>query len=195
LSPRQSNSQQRVRVISGKWRSRVLRFPDVDGLRPTGDRVRETLFNWLAPSIHGARCLDLFSGSGALCFEALSRGASECLALEKNSQALVTLNENKTLLEASGLTIQRADSLAYLRNKPGQPFDIAFVDPPFDLNLLTQACALLEQNHWLKNGGLIYCEHATRDNNVSTPTNWRVERSKITGGVNTILYSRIEPTT
>ena len=129
-------ARQRVRIIAGKWRSRVLTFPSVDGLRPTGDRIRETLFNWLAPNIAGANCLDLFSGSGALCFEALSRGAAGCLALEKNAKALATLNENKTLLDAAELTLRRSDTLAFLGSSPDKPFDIVFVDPPFDLNVI-----------------------------------------------------------
>jgi 16S rRNA (guanine966-N2)-methyltransferase len=187
------STKQRVRIIAGKWRSRLLTFPDVDGLRPTGDRIRETVFNWLAPTIGGARCLDLFSGSGALCFEALSRGARDCLALEQNSQALTALNQNRGLLDASALTIKRADTLAYLGNSPDQPFDIVFVDPPFQANLLTQVCALLEQNHWLKDGSLIYCELSSRHNQLLAPANWRVERSKSAGEVSYILYSRIEP--
>lgn len=85
-----------VRIIGGIWRSRNLRFISVDGLRPTGSRIRETLFNWLAPTIEGARCLDLFAGSGALCFEALSRGAESCIAIEANSQAVSELRHNQT---------------------------------------------------------------------------------------------------
>ena len=187
------SARQRVRIIAGKWRSRLLTFPEVDGLRPTGDRIRETVFNWLAPTISGTRCLDLFSGSGALCFEALSRGARDCLALEQNSLALAALNENKALLGASALTIKRADTLTYLGDSPDQPFDIVFVDPPFQANLLTQVCTLLEQNRWLKDSSLIYCELSSRHNQLLAPANWRVERSKTAGEVSYILYSRIEP--
>jgi 16S rRNA (guanine966-N2)-methyltransferase len=184
-------ARQRVRIIAGKWRSRVLTFPSVDGLRPTGDRIRETLFNWLAPNIAGANCLDLFSGSGALCFEALSRGAASCLALEKNAKALATLNENKTLLDAAELTLRRAETLAFLGSSPDKPFDIVFVDPPFDLNALTDVCALLENNQWLTADSLIYCELSARHNSFAPPPNWRIERSKAAGGVNYLLYSRI----
>lgn len=183
--------RQRVRIIAGKWRSRVLTFPSVDGLRPTGDRIRETLFNWLAPNIVGANCLDLFSGSGALCFEALSRGAADCLALEQSPKALAALTENKVLLAAAELTLRRTDTVAYLRNSPDKPFDIVFVDPPFDLNLLTETCALLEDNHWLTADSLIYCELSARHNSFAPPPNWRIERSKAAGGVNYLLYSRI----
>ena len=183
--------RQRVRIIAGKWRSRVLTFPSVDGLRPTGDRIRETLFNWLAPNIVGANCLDLFSGSGALCFEALSRGAADCLALEKSPKALAALAENKTLFDAAELTLHRADTVAYLRNSPDKPFDIVFVDPPFDLNLLTETCTLLEKYQWLAVDSLIYCELSARHNNFAPPPNWRIVRSKAAGGVNYLLYSRI----
>ena len=183
--------RQRVRIIAGKWRSRVLTFPSVEGLRPTGDRIRETLFNWLAPNIAGASCLDLFSGSGALCFEALSRGAADCLALEKSPKALATLNENKTLFDAAELTLRRADTVAYLSNSPDKPFDIVFVDPPFDLNVLSEVCALLEDNQWLTADSLIYCEFSARHNSFAPPPNWRIERSKSAGGVNYLLYSRI----
>jgi 16S rRNA (guanine966-N2)-methyltransferase len=184
-------ARQRVRIIAGKWRSRVLTFPSVDGLRPTGDRIRETLFNWLAPNIVGANCLDLFSGSGALCFEALSRGAAHCLALEKSAKALATLNEYKTLFDATELTLRRADTVAYLGNSPDKPFDIVFVDPPFDLNILTEVCALLENNQWLTGDSLIYCELSARHNSFAPPPNWRIERSKAAGGINYQLYSRI----
>jgi len=183
--------RQRVRIIAGKWRSRVLTFPSVEGLRPTGDRIRETLFNWLAPNIAGASCLDLFSGSGALCFEALSRGAGDCLALEKSPKALAALNENKTLFNTAELTLRRADTVAYLRNSPDKPFDIVFVDPPFDLNVLTEVCTLLENNHWLAADCQIYCEFSARHNSFAPPPNWRIEKSKAAGGVNYLLYSRI----
>lgn len=186
--------KQQIRIIAGKWRSRLVAFPDVVGLRPTGDRIRETLFNWLAPSISGSRCLDLFAGSGALCFEALSRGAAYCLALEKHPQAAGCLADNKILLDASGLTITRKDTLAHLQQRPDKPFDIVFVDPPFDANLLTDACNLLEKNDWVANGGLIYCELSTQQNNFTPPANWQVVRNKVTSGVTYLLFSRIEST-
>ena len=186
-------TKQKVRIIAGKWRSRLLGFADIPGLRPTGDRIRETLFNWLTPDINGARCLDLFCGSGALCFEALSRGAGHCLALEQNPQAVACLNESKRLLDASGLTIAQTDTLLQLRTPPETPFDIAFVDPPFDLNMVTEVCALLEDNRWLATGGLIYCELPAQCNDFAPPANWQVLRNKVSGGVNYILFSRIEP--
>ncbi len=185
--------KQQIRIIAGKWRSRQLRFADVDGLRPTGDRIRETLFNWLAPDISGARCLDLFSGSGALSFEALSRGASHCLALEQHPNAIACLSETKSLFDAPELTIAHKDTLKYLQQRPDKAFDIVFVDPPFGLNLITEVCFLLEQNGWIANGGAIYCELSAQQANFEPPANWQVMRNKATGGVNYILYTRIEP--
>jgi 16S rRNA (guanine966-N2)-methyltransferase len=186
--------KQQIRIIAGKWRSRQIRFPEVSGLRPTGDRIRETLFNWLAPEIHGARCLDLFSGSGAFCFEALSRGAAYCLALEKHPQAIACLTENKSLLDASELVIAQQDTLKYLRQRADKPFDIIFVDPPFDLNLINEVCSLLEENGWVSDGGMIYCELPSQQNNFAPPGNWQVSRNKVASGVKYTLFYRIEPT-
>jgi 16S rRNA (guanine966-N2)-methyltransferase len=186
--------KQQIRIIAGKWRSRQIRFPNIDGLRPTGDRIRETLFNWLAADIPGSRCLDLFSGSGALCFEALSRGASHCLALEQHPQAINCLTETKSLLNASELTIAHKDTLKYLQQSADNPFDIVFIDPPFDLNLINEVCTLVEQNGWIASGGAIYCELPAQQNNFAPPANWQVSRNKRSSGVNYILFSRIEPT-
>ncbi|MDG1819509.1 MAG: 16S rRNA (guanine(966)-N(2))-methyltransferase RsmD [Porticoccaceae bacterium] len=186
-------TKQQIRIIAGKWRSRQLRFPDIPGLRPTGDRIRETLFNWLAPNISGSRCVDLFSGSGALCFEALSRGAVHCLALEQHPKAITCLTESKSLLNASELTIAHKDTLQYLQQSPDKPYDIVFVDPPFDLNLINQVCSLLEANNWIASGGAIYCELPVEQKNFAPPANWQVLRNKATSGVNYILFSRIEP--
>ena len=186
-------ANQRIRIIGGKWRSRQVGFPSVDGLRPTGDRIRETLFNWLAADLPGARCLDLFSGSGALSFESLSRGAACCIALEQHPKAAASLAENKALLNAQELIILNKNSLLYLQNQPETPFNIVFVDPPFALNLATDVCALLESNHWIAQDGLIYCELAATQNDFSPPSNWQVVRNKVASGVKYILYSRIEP--
>ncbi len=186
--------KQQIRIIAGKWRSRQIRFPDIDGLRPTGDRIRETLFNWLAADIVGSRCLDLFSGSGALCFEALSRGAAHCLALEKHPQAIKCLTETKSLLGAVELSVAHKDALAYLQQKAQKPYDIIFIDPPFDLNLINQACALVESNGWVSSGGAIYCELPAQQSNFAPPANWQVSRNKHSSSVNYILFTRIEPT-
>jgi len=127
--PRRAN---RVRIIGGSSRSRVITFPDVPGLRPTPDRVRETLFNWLGHDLTGRRCLDLFAGSGALGFEALSRGAASVTMVERSPRAWRALRDNAALLGASGLNLMRGDALEFLAHNPGAAeFDLIFLDPPF----------------------------------------------------------------
>src|SRR6188508_1826397 len=123
-------NRNRVRIIGGKWRSRVLRFPPAAQLRPTPDRVRETLFNWLGQRLDGLACVDLFAGSGALGFEALSRGASRAVMVESDRAVAQALRENAKALEAAGLQVVQRDALAFLE-EPGEKFDLAFVDAPF----------------------------------------------------------------
>jgi 16S rRNA (guanine966-N2)-methyltransferase len=152
---RQGNS---VRIIGGEYRSRILHFPDVTGLRPTPDRVRETLFNWLGQRLHGLTCLDAFAGSGALGFEAASRGAARVVMLERDSKARDALRQNTGLLRASQVEILQMDALAYLA-AAGELFDVIFLDPPFDKDLLAPAmqCAATR----LRPGGKIYAESPT----------------------------------
>jgi len=149
--------QNEVRIIGGKWRGRKIAFPFTPHLRPTPDRVRETLFNWLAPTIVNARCLDLFAGSGALSFEALSRGAESVMALEKNGAIFNAIQNNIKTLNVEGLTLLKMDALSYLKQTP-IPFDIIFLDPPYSSDLLSQCLLLLSVKDWLKKDGLIYFE-------------------------------------
>jgi 16S rRNA (guanine966-N2)-methyltransferase len=183
-----------VRIISGKWRSRNLRFASVDGLRPTGSRIRETLFNWLAPTIEVARCLDLFTGSGALCFEVLSRGADCCVAIEANSQAVAELRFNQSLLAADNLEIISGDCQSFLeRGNTARPYDIIFLDPPFDMKLHKQVSRLLISGNWLAAGAQIYCEFpATEAQDL--PLNWRLLKDKIAGNVRYCLFEYVEQT-
>ena len=183
-----------VRIIGGKWRSRNLRFVSVDGLRPTGSRIRETLFNWLAPSIEGARCLDLFAGSGALCFEAISRGADCCIAIEANSQAVSELRHNQAQLTADNLEIVSGDCQKLLeRGNTAKPYDIIFLDPPFDLQLHKQASRLLISGNWLASKAQIYCEFpATEAQDL--PLSWRLIKDKIAGNVRYCLFEYVEQT-
>mgnify|MGYP000559872172 FL=1 len=183
-----------VRIIGGKWRSRNLRFVSVDGLRPTGSRIRETLFNWLAPTIEGARCLDLFAGSGALCFEALSRGAVCCVAIEANSQAVSELRYNQAQLTANNLDIVSGDCQKLLeRGNTAQPYDIIFLDPPFDMKLHKQASILLISGNWLASKAQIYCEFpATEAQDL--PLSWRLIKDKIAGNVRYCLFEYVEQT-
>lgn len=182
----------RIRIIGGKWRSRKISFREAPGLRPTGDRIRETLFNWLGINIDGAHCLDLYAGTGILGLEALSRGASTCTALENNPTVIKQLHVNRDQLEAD-LSIITADSIKFLQRKnSGRVFDIVFVDPPFSKTLHTESCGLLESNGWLAPDALIYCELPAKGNLFATPPSWRIEKDKIASGVRYMLYSRIE---
>ncbi len=145
-----------LRIIGGLWRGRKLSFPDVDGLRPTGDRIRETLFNWLAPDMQGAHCLDLFSGSGALGLEALSRGADSSLLLEKHPTAARQLKDNLQLLKADNGRVEQVDSLQWLNSaQVSHRFDIVFIDPPFALDLWDEVVAVLESRNWLADEAVI----------------------------------------
>lgn len=184
-----------LRIIGGAWRGRKLSFPDVDGLRPTGDRIRETLFNWLAPDIQGAHCLDLFAGSGALGLEALSRGAQSSLLLEKHAGAVQQLKSNLQLLRADNGSVEQADSLQWLKQQqPPYLFDIIFIDPPFALDLWEPIAAALEAQPWLSDEAVIYLE-APRDANLQLPANWQLHRDKQAGQVSFRLYHRQAPAT
>ncbi len=151
---------QRVRLIGGLWRSRRLSFPAREGLRPTPDRVRETVFNWLAPSLPEARCLDLFAGSGALGFEALSRGAATAVLVEKDRPAETALRQTAHLLDAKTATVVAEDALHFLAATPPAAFDIVFLDPPFGSALLAAALTLMEERGILAPAGLVYIETA-----------------------------------
>ncbi len=145
---------QQLRIIGGQWRSRRLRFPAINGLRPTMDRVRETVFNWLQYDVEGARALDAFAGSGALGFEALSRGAKEVIFLEKHPNAALQLRENLEILQTRNAQVWAGDALLWLQQNP-EPFDLVFLDPPFGKDLLQPAIDALR----LLPGALVYIEH------------------------------------
>jgi 16S rRNA (guanine966-N2)-methyltransferase len=179
-----------LRIIGGEWRSRRLSFPDGAGLRPTPDRVRETLFNWLAPYIEGARVLDPFAGSGALYLEALSRGASMGLALDTNSAAISSLREHLGTLRCTVGKTHATDALRYLETQPAEQFDVIFLDPPFHQNLLTPACTLLEERNWLANDAWIYTESETAPSTLGMPATWRLHREKKAGQVYYALWER-----
>lgn len=178
----------RLRIIAGKWRSRKLEFPDREGLRPTTDRVRETLFNWLQADIPGSHCLDLFAGSGALGFEAASRGAAGVVMLERNQQAASALGRNIELLEADNIELVVADALSWLRDNR-RVFDIVFIDPPFSAGVLSECCELLERGQCLAEDAKIYIEHAAGDNACVVPETWQCLKSKLAGRVAYKLFS------
>lgn len=180
-----------IRIIGGEWRSRKLTVPDAPGLRPTPDRVRETLFNWLAPYIGGARVLDAFTGSGALFLEALSRGASSGIALDLNTEAINNLRRNLELLDCDRTEVLRADALQYLSNTAERGFDIVLLDPPFHQDLLLTACQLLESNNWLNERAWIYTESEQAPSSLAVPNTWRLHREKHTGQVHYALWQKL----
>ncbi len=178
-----------LRIIGGSWRGRRLRFPAAALIRPTPDRVRETLFNWLGARIAGARCLDLFAGSGALGLEALSRGAAHVTFVERHTAAVRALRATLAEWGARDAQVDRRDALDFLVQRP-QPVDVAFLDPPFASGLLGEAAALLEGNGWLSEAALVYVECAARDALPSLPARWLPLKAKRAGEVGYHLYAR-----
>ena len=169
------------RIIGGQWRRRRLKFPELPGIRPSPDRVRETLFNWLRDDLSGARCLDLFAGSGALGLEALSRGAASVIFVDSQHRVIETLRSHLQMLHAEGGEVLHADALAFLRG-PARAFDIVFLDPPFDSPLLSQSAVALENGGWLARGAHIYLEypHAVAP---TLPAGWDLIRESRAGRV------------
>jgi 16S rRNA (guanine966-N2)-methyltransferase len=178
-----------LRIIGGCWRGRKLRFPPSPELRPTPDRVRETLFNWLSPRLPGARCLDLFAGSGALGLESLSRGAAHVTFVERDAAAVRELRARLAEWGASGARVEQADALRFLAGAQ-ESFDIVFLDPPFESDLLTSAATLLEQGSWLASGAAIYIECAARSGLPPLPPTWTVSKTKQAGEVGYHLLRR-----
>jgi 16S rRNA (guanine966-N2)-methyltransferase len=182
----------RLRIVAGMWRSRVLAIADVPGLRPTPERVRETLFNWLSPLIAGARCLDLFAGTGALGLEALSRGAKEAVFVEKNPVALAALQGNIRVLDAKGAEVAARDAFAYLASLPRNSFDVVFLDPPFADDALGELCRLLADRGVLAPRGRLYLEQDRARNLPDLPPGWTVLKNKTAGNVR---YALVAPGT
>lgn len=180
--------QNEFRIIAGEWRRRKLHFPPLEGIRPSPDRVRETLFNWLRDHVPGARCLDLFAGSGALGLEALSRGATSVTFVDRERLAADAMREHLALLEARGGVVAQADALEWLKGRP-EPFDIVFLDPPFATDLAARAMAALEGGGWLKPTALVYMEHAA-DAPPAIPAGWQVLRESRAGRVGFRLLQR-----
>ena len=182
--------KQRLRIIGGRWRGRRLEIADLPGLRPTADRNRETLFNWLQPVLPGSRCLDLFAGSGALGLEAASRGAERVVLVEQAVPAVRQLREAIRLLQADNVSVWPGDARQFLRAQ-SQAFDIIFLDPPFSSGLLTSICEQLEQAGWMAADARIYLEHAATETPPPLPENWQLLREKTAGQVRYALYQRV----
>jgi 16S rRNA (guanine966-N2)-methyltransferase len=172
-----------VRIIAGAWRGRRIHFPDMPALRPTPDRVRETLFNWLQHSISDSRCLDLFAGSGALGLEALSRGAREVVFVEQFPAAARALQEQLVRFGAAAKGRILGMGAARFLRTPGAPFDIAFLDPPFGTNALAEYIPLLDSGDWIKVGGLVYLENERVAGAPVLPGHWELLKSKSAGEV------------
>lgn len=171
---------QSIRIIGGQYRSKKLNFPDIEGLRPTPDRVRETLFNWLMNTIHDARCLDAFAGSGALGFEAFSRGASKIVLIEQAPAAYNNLQKIAQSFNSSKLSVVNKDACLYMQQTKEQ-FDLVFLDPPFTKDLLPECIAILENTSLLAPGGLMYLES---DHEVTiNPERWKQIKFKKAGQV------------
>ena len=181
-----------VRIIGGSLRSRRLRFHGGADLRPTPDRVRETLFNWLRDDIVGSRCLDLFAGSGALGFEAASRGAASVTLVERNPRAARSLSENAELLELTWVEIVCADARDFLL-QPREPWDIVFLDPPFAGNALATSLRQLVDGGRLQPGALVYTEQPRRDDPPNSREGWKCLKQGLYGDVRFSLSRCVEP--
>ncbi len=179
----------RLRIVAGKWRGRLLDIADAPGLRPTSERVRETLFNWLAPLVQGTRCLDLFAGTGALGFEALSRGATQVVFVENSRRVAKAIEKSARILDASGAVIYCGDAMDYLQSAHPAAFDIIFLDPPFADGRLEDTCRLIDERGLLAPGGRIYLEQ-DRAKPAPLPGRWRVLKDKTAGNVR---YMLVEP--
>ena len=180
----------RLRIVAGKWRSRLLDIAELPGLRPTSERIRETLFNWLAPSIEGARCLDLFAGTGALGFEALSRGATQVVFVENSRRAAIAIEKSAQMLDATGATIHCADATDYVRNAAPESFDIVFLDPPFADGRLETLCRLIDDCGILAAGSKVYLEQDREKPETPLPESWRTLKNRTAGNVR---YMLVEP--
>ena len=175
----------KVRIIAGQWRGRKLDVLDLPGLRPTPDRIRETLFNWLQMEIVAASCLDLFAGTGALGFEALSREASAVTMIESNRELCDLLQQQAARFGSERHDIQQADALSWLQQTDKQ-FDIIFLDPPFKQGLIESSCNIIQQRDLLKPKGKLYVE---AEKELDLPVNWQVIKHKQTGQVQTALLA------
>lgn len=171
-----------IRIIGGEWRGRRIKVPNIPDLRPTPDRVRETLFNWLSHVMPGAYCLDAFAGSGALGFEALSRGAKHVVMVDASPEVVLLLKEELLIFKANNAEVYRANVPQQLK-KPEHPFDIVFLDPPYSQDLLLPCCAYLEEHSFLAKHAYIYLEAKSFLEEAVLPANWTVIKSKKAGQV------------
>jgi 16S rRNA (guanine966-N2)-methyltransferase len=184
-----SGKNNRVRIIGGDWRGRLLEVADVPGLRPSGDRSRETLFNWLQPWVPAADCADLFAGTGALGFEAASRGAASVLMIEKHPQAQAVLRQSIEQLQAEQVNLHAGGAMSTIEEMKPDSLDLVFVDPPFDSNLGGLVLERLVKKDCVRRGGFIYVE-TPASSNLSAPEGWSVWRDQQIGEVRMQLFRR-----
>lgn len=185
-----------LRIIGGTWRGRKLSFPSSEGLRPTPDRVRETAFNWLAPVLPGARCLDIFAGSGALGLEALSRGAAHVDLVDSSSSVASQLRDNLSLLNSSVGRVHHANALQWLQAyscRQNPPYDIIFLDPPFRQELARDCIRQVDQLSILSPRSWVYLEMAIDEPLPPIPDHWHLHREKVAGQVCYRLFSVTSP--
>jgi 16S rRNA (guanine966-N2)-methyltransferase len=185
--PARGAQARQLRIIAGRWRGRRWRFPDTQ-IRPTPDRVRETLFNWLQDRVAARRCLDLFAGSGALGLEALSRGAASVTFVDSDRSATQALRQRLQEWGAEGAVVREGDALRMLAG-PASPMDLVFLDPPFAAGLLTPAAAALSERGWLAPGALVYVEHAASES-WTPPSVWQPLKDGSAGAVSYHLYQQ-----
>ena len=183
------NKASSLRIIAGKWRGRKINFQEQEGLRPTPDRVRETLFNWLTADLPNSVCLDLFAGSGALGFEAASRGAQSVVMVEDSKKICQVIQENITQLKFESIKAVTMDALEYLE-KNTTNYSVVFLDPPYKADILPKIFKLLEQKHCLAEHAKIYVEHDTKQALPPLPNNWCVLKNKTAGQVSYCLIER-----
>ena len=185
----QNQQTGQVRIIAGQFRGRKLPVIMADGLRPTTDRVKETVFNWLMPYLYNAKCLDCFAGSGSLGFEALSRGVSSTQFYELNATAAKQIQDNIQLLKASNAHINKGSCLTLLESEQ-QQFDLVFIDPPFRKGFVAQTAKLLESKSLLADEAVIYVEVESELTDLQLPVNWQLLKEKVSGQVAYRLYQR-----
>lgn len=186
-----ASGRNQLRIIAGEWRGRKLPFPDGEGLRPTGDRMRETLFNWLSFDLYSRRTLDLFAGSGALGLEALSRGAKSAVFVDNHPGVVRQMQENLKTLNCSQAEVFQGEALSWLASYD-DVFDLVFLDPPFGKGLLGPVCQQLESRKRIADGALIYLEAEKNFDFAEIPTSWQLEKEKKAGQVICRLYRKVE---
>ncbi|MGX5915453.1 16S rRNA (guanine(966)-N(2))-methyltransferase RsmD [Aliidiomarina sp. Khilg15.8] len=186
-----AQSKGQIRIIGGRWRGRKLPVLHAEGLRPTTDRIKETLFNWLQFDLHGARVVDLFAGSGGLGFEALSRGAAKATLVETQAQAVALLRDNITTLQITGQAeIDSRGALAWIDSAAPHSVDVLFLDPPFGNDWLSQILPRIDQADILVPGAFVYIESGQAESEPELPAHWQLRREKVAGQVRFRLFQR-----